>query len=120
MKILDVSAIADAAVSGKPDRPATALIHDSDDARVVVFRIDAGQEVALHTSDSSVMLSVVQGPGFISGPVDGVVKETEVKTGTIVAYEPNELHGMRADGSIFVVVATIAPRPGTIRGAKVA
>lgn len=110
MKIHDVNAIADAAVSAKPDRPATALIHDSDDARVVVFRIDAGREVALHTSDSSVILTVVRGPGFISGPVDGVVRETEVNIGTIVAYEPGELHGMRADGTVFVVVATIAPR----------
>ena len=44
MKVLDVRALAAEAVS-HAGRPATALIHDCADARVVVFRIDPGQEV---------------------------------------------------------------------------
>ncbi len=120
MKIHDVAAIASSAVSAKSDRPATALVHDTDDARVVVFRLDAGQVVPLHSTDSSVMLTVVGGPGFISGPIDGTVTETEVDAGTIVAYQPGEVHGMRAGANVLVVVATIAPRPGTVRSAKVA
>ncbi len=120
MKIHDVMTIADSAVSVNADRAATAILHNSDDARVVVFRIDPGQAVPLHSSDSSVMLAVVQGPGFISGPVNGGVTETAVNTGTIATYEPGELHGMRAGSSRLVVVATIAPRPGVVRVAQVA
>lgn len=120
MAIYDVPALANAAVSAKPDRAATAMIHDSDDARVVVFRLDAGQIVALHSSDSSVMLSVVRGPGYVSGAMDGEVKETAVDTGAVVTYQPNEPHGMRAGASVFVLVATIAPRPGLARASHLA
>ncbi len=96
------------------------MIHDSDAARLVVFRLDAGQIVPLHSSDSSVMLSVVLGPGYVSGPVDGAVEETAVDTGAVIIYPPNELHGMRAGASVFILVATIAPGPGIVRGANVA
>ena len=120
MKIHDVMTITDTAVSANADRAATAILHDSDDARVVVFRIDPGQTVPLHTSDSSVMLAVVQGPGFISGSVNGAMTETVVSAGAVITYEPGELHGMRAGTSKLVVVATIAPRPGVTRIARVA
>lgn len=116
MQIHDALTIADHAVSAAHDRPATAIISDSTDARSLVFRIDAGQTVPMHTSTSSVILSVMKGVGIISGPVNGVVEEREVGVGTIVTYEPNESHGMRALTGTFVVVATIAPRPGTPRG----
>jgi quercetin dioxygenase-like cupin family protein len=118
MQLHDVLGIADRAVSGNPDRPATAIVHDSADARFVVFRIDAGQTVPLHSSTSSVTLSVIHGSGIISGPVDGVVKEHAVKTGYVAAYEPGELHGMHAESGTMVVLATIAPRPGTSRGVQ--
>jgi quercetin dioxygenase-like cupin family protein len=36
-----------------------------------------------------------------------------VGAGTVVTFEPNELHGMSAPAGPFVVVATITPRPGT-------
>jgi quercetin dioxygenase-like cupin family protein len=120
MQLHDVFTIADNAVSGNSDRAATAIVHDSPDARFVVFRIDAGQTVPLHSSTSSVTLSVIRGSGIISGPVDGVVKEHAVHTGNVATYEPGELHGMHADAGTFVVLATIAPRPGTRRGAQAA
>jgi len=118
MQVYDALTVADHAVSGNPDRPATAILSDSTDARLIVFRIDAGQTVPLHTSTSTVILSVVRGAGIISGPVDGVVTEREVTVGNIVTYEPGELHGMRAVTGTLVVVATIAPRPGTARGVQ--
>lgn len=120
MQIYDVPALADAAVSAKPDRAATAIVHDSDDARVVVFRLDPRQIVALHSSDSSVMLSVVRGPGYVSGLIDGAVSEIAVSSGAVVAYQPNEPHGMRAGPNVLVIVATIAPRPGLARASQVA
>ena len=115
MQISNALKLADEAVPPNADRASTSILYDSDDARIVVFRIDAGQTVSLHKSDSTVVLTVVRGAGFISGPVDGVVTEQQVGAGIIAAYEPGELHGMRADSGTLVIIATIAPRPGTTR-----
>ncbi len=115
MNVNDAIAIADNAVSTSPDRPATAIIHDSPDARLVVFRIEAGQAVPLHSSTSSVILVVVRGVGFVSGPADDGVAEREVQQGAVVTYEPGEFHGMRAMRGPFVVLAIITPRPGSPR-----
>ncbi|HEU4565055.1 MAG TPA: cupin domain-containing protein [Gemmatimonadaceae bacterium] len=108
MKLLAPRDAARAAVSARPDRPATALIHDSPDARVVVFRLDDGQQVPPHTSRSTVLLTVIAGRGTFSG-ADG---EQRLQPGDAVAYAPEEPHGFRADGGELVVMATIAPRPG--------
>lgn len=112
MQLHDILTIADHAVTRNPERPATAIVHDSADARLVVFRIDAGQEVAPHNSTSTVILSVIRGSGIISGPVAGVMADHAVSVGSVAAYEPGELHGMRAISETMVVAATIAPRPG--------
>lgn len=107
MKVYDVAAAAEAAVSNTPDRPAAALIHDHDDGRLIVFRIEPGQRVPVHTSASSVFLTVVSGRGYVSG-ADG---EQAVVVGNTIAYEPNEPHGMRAESERLVLTALIAPRP---------
>jgi quercetin dioxygenase-like cupin family protein len=107
MNVLNLSALAATAVAARPNRPATAVIHDSADARVVVFRIEPGQEVAVHTSASTVLLNIVAGTGAVSG-ADG---ERVVHAGDLVSYEPHEPHGMRAVDERLVVVAVIAPRP---------
>lgn len=112
MHIHDCLTIADNAVSGCVGRAATAIARDSADARLVVFRLDAGDVVAMHTSTSTVILSVIRGTGVISGPVDGEIRDVIVSTGTVVTYEPTELHGMSAPSGPFVVVAAITPRPG--------
>ena len=112
MHLYDVLTIADKAASGNRDKPATAIVSDSAAARVIVFRIDPGQAVALHKSTSTVMLTVLRGNGIISGPIDGTVSDHEANIGTVIAYEPGELHGMRAVSGTFVVMATITPRPG--------
>lgn len=108
MKLHDPLALARDAISAQPSRPATALAHDCPDARVVVFRIEPGQQVAPHTSTSTVILSVVSGSGVVSDPL----VEREVRAGDVIAYEPGELHGMRALGETLVVQAIITPRPG--------
>jgi len=95
-------------VSAQPSRPATALMHDVPDARVVVFRIEAGQEVAPHTSTSTVLLAIVEG----SGTVSGASGESTVRAGDLVTYEVGELHGMKAGSERLVLVAIITPRPG--------
>jgi quercetin dioxygenase-like cupin family protein len=105
----DPRAIAANATAARPGRPATAIVHDSDDARLVVFRLGPGEEVAPHTSPSTVILTALDGHGTFIGPEH----ERSVQPGTVVAYEPNELHGMRATDGQFIVLATIAPRPGS-------
>lgn len=109
MKVLDPAEAARVAVAANPQRPATAVIHDTDDIRLVVFRIAPGQQVAPHTSHSTVTLSVLEGRGTIS---DGE-GERECMKGDVVVYERNELHGMRADNDEFLILAAIAPRPGS-------
>ena len=107
MKIYDTQALAARAVSAKADRPATAIVHETNDARVVLFRLEPGQSVATHSSASTVLLSVLAGTGVVSGG-EG---ERAVKPGDLVAYAEQEPHGMRAGGEQFVLLAVIAPRP---------
>lgn len=108
MKVLSTLGAAHDAVSAQPSRPATALLHDVPDARVVVFRIEAGQEVAPHTSTSTVLLAIIEG----SGTVSGASGESTVRAGDLVTYEVGELHGMKAGSERLVLVAIITPRPG--------
>jgi len=105
---LDPRAAAHDAVAASPTRPATAVVHDTADARLVVFRIAPGQEVAPHTSASTVLLTVLAGSGILSGGDD----ERRCAAGDVVAYAPHERHGMRADAEELLLLATITPRPG--------
>lgn len=110
MNIHDPRALARQAVSARPGRPATVLMHDSPDARVVLFRIDAGQEVPVHTSPSTVLLTILSGTGVVMGS-EG---ERAVHAGDIVAYARGEQHGMRANDEQLLIAATIAPRPSAV------
>ncbi len=112
MKLIKPADAARSAVSANPDRPATAVLLDTPDVRLVVFRLAAGQEVAAHRSSSSVLLTVVSGTGFLSGEGVEGPDERACVAGDWVACEPNELHAMRATGEELVVLATITPRPG--------
>ncbi len=109
MNAYDPRAIAAAAVSAGHDRPAVALAHDTDDGRLVVFRIAPGQRVPPHTSTSSVFMTVVSGTGFVLGG-DG---ERAVRAGDLLALAPREQHGMRAADDELVIAALITPRPGS-------
>jgi len=108
VSLLEPAAAARAAVAAHADRPATALLHDAPDVRLVVFRIAPGQAVAVHTSASTVMLQVVSGAGMVTGAGG----EREVRAGQVVVYEPNEPHSMQARDEELVLLAAIAPRPG--------
>ena len=114
VRVVDARRDAVDATTARPDRPATAIVHDSDDARLVLFRVGPGQEVAPHTSASTVVLTVLSGAGFVFGGEPA--REYPVHPGVVVTYAPRELHGMRAAADAsepFVLLATIAPRPGT-------
>ena len=107
MRALHPQQAAATAVTSHPERPATAVVLDAPDARLVVFRIEPGQEVPPHHSPSTVILSVLQGAGVLTGG-DG---ECRVSAGDVVAYEPGEQHSMRAAGETLTILATITPRP---------
>jgi quercetin dioxygenase-like cupin family protein len=109
VKILDIPGAARAAVAANANRPATAVVHDSPDARLVVFRVAPGQAVPPHRNASTVTLTVISGRGFIRGGDD----ERAVAAAEVVVFEPNEVHGMRAELEELVLLAMITPRPGT-------
>ena len=109
MNVYDPATIAAAAVSAGRDRPAIAVAHDHDDGRLVIFRIEPGQAVAAHASESSVFMIVVSGSGFVTGG-DG---ERAVVAGQVLAIAPHEQHGMRAATEELVIGALITPRPGS-------
>ena len=112
MTALDAMTAARHAVAAAPERPATAILHDSPDARLVVFRLAPGQHVTPHRSSSTVALQVLSGSGEVSGEADGAEPTRSVKAGDIVMYAPGELHGMRAAVDELLLLATITPRPG--------
>ena len=89
-------------------RPATALIHDSADARVVLFRIEPGQQVPVHTSASTVLLRDRVGQWERSRAPK--VNES-VRAGDIVAYDAREPTVCGRTHEQLVIAAVIAPRP---------
>lgn len=113
MIVIDPRAAARGAVSAKPDRAATALVHDTDDLRLLVFRLAPGQEVPPHRSPSTVTLTVLEGSGILVGEDGEAPVDRRCVAGDVVAYAPNELHGMRADAGELLLLAAITPRPGT-------
>jgi quercetin dioxygenase-like cupin family protein len=108
MRFVDARDAARGAKSANPSRPATAVILDTPDARLVVFRILPGQSVPPHQSPSSVLLTIIEGKGEIIGP-DG---PHDCSTGDLIAFGPDETHGMTAIDTEMHVLATITPRPG--------
>lgn len=107
MKVIDLRGAAREAVAGRPDRPATAVVADVSELRLVVFRLEPGQEVAPHHSTSVVALTVIEGSGTFLG-ADG---ERELAVGQTALYAPRETHGIRAGAERLIFVAAIAPRP---------
>lgn len=84
------------------------LLYDSENARLVLFSLEAGQGIDPHSAPSTVVMCALQGAGsFIKGE-----EVIPVKAGSLVPCGPNELHGMKADkGERLVALAFIAPRP---------
>lgn len=82
------------------------LAYDSKEVRIVIFYMPSESEIPPHTSPSRVLLYCAKGSGkFLKGE-----EWIQVEEGDLVACEPLETHGMRADMDM-VVIATIAPAP---------
>lgn len=91
----------------RPDRPATQLLHDEENARVVSFHLLADQQVAPHRSESTVLVQVVQGEGLFQGEGD----EVHLLAGETAVFAPGEMHSMRPVGGALRFLAVITPRP---------
>ncbi len=91
----------------RPDRPASAILHDEASVRIVAFTLEAAQVVAPHRSSSSVVLHVISGQALFQGEGE----EQLLRAGEAVAYAPGELHGIVAGEEGVRVLAVIAPRP---------
>ncbi|MDB4879401.1 MAG: Cupin 2 conserved barrel domain protein [Gemmatimonadetes bacterium] len=113
MKVLSPLQAARAAVSAHAGRPATAILHDTPDLRLVVFRLSPGEAVPPHRSASTVMLTVLEGAGILAGQGDDQPDERWCVVGDHVTYAPSELHDLRATDQEFIVLAAITPRPGS-------
>ncbi len=89
-----------------PDAKNSFVVFDSDQARLALFCSEPGQGVDSCCSDSRVMMTVLEGEGTFTtkgGEVEG-------GPGSIIIWEPGEMHGYRAKTRL-VFLATIAPRP---------
>ena len=94
-------------LDAREDRPASMLLHDSEDVRVVCFHLSPGQEVKPHRSASTVLVQVIDGHGDFSGR-EG---ERHLAAGEAAVYEREELHGIRAREMPLRFLALITPGP---------
>ena len=112
MNALSPREAARSAVVAHPGRPATSVVIDTPDVRAIVFRLAPGQVVPPHRNASTVLLTVLEGEGILSGEDDGVAVDRACTAGDMIVYAPNELHAMRAETVELLLLATITPRPG--------
>lgn len=95
------------APSTRTDRPASHLLHDEGNVRVVAFALAAGQVVPPHSSPSTVMVHVLRGRGLFVG---GSSQDT-LEPGHSAVYEPGETHSIEAGGEGVEFLAIISPGP---------
>jgi quercetin dioxygenase-like cupin family protein len=92
----------------RAERPATAVLHDEPNVRVVGFHLLADQEIAPHRSPSTVTVQVLEGEGLFRG--DG--GEVTLRTGQTMVFAPNETHAMKPVGGALRFLAILSPSPG--------
>jgi len=115
VKTLNPKEVAGRAGARSPDRPATAILAESPNVRLIVFRLLPGQSVPRHRNASSVVVTVLEGDGILSG-ADG---DRRCAAGEVVMYDPSEMHGIRALDSELLLLVAIAPNPSARSGAGI-
>ncbi len=91
-----------------PERPNSEPLYEDENAKCVRFYLKGGQSIRLHTSPSSVFITVLKGKlEFMVG--DENTRET-LSAGDAIFYLPNEPHGFVAIED-SVVQAVISPKP---------
>jgi quercetin dioxygenase-like cupin family protein len=108
MQIFHPSSAARAALAASVTRPATTVLFDSPDARLVAFRLRPGQRVVTHRNTATVLLPGTSGTGVVQG-ANG---ERACGAGDLVVFDPHEVHGMCADAAELLLLAILAPAPG--------
>lgn len=91
----------------RQDRPASALLHDEANVRVVAFALEPGQVVPPHASASTVLVHVLRGGGRFLGAAD----EALLVPGESVVYGPAESHSIEAGPEGVHFLAIISPGP---------
>jgi quercetin dioxygenase-like cupin family protein len=91
----------------RADRPASAVLHDEPDARIVCFVLAPGQRIPPHHSDSTVIVQVIEGTGVFRG----ADSEATLGAGQLAVFAPGESHGIEAGAAPLRFTAVIAPRP---------
>ncbi len=83
------------------------ILHDSPDARVVLFRFGPGQGIPMHRSASAMTIRVLAGAGVVAQ----LGAERTIREGHKIAFAPHEAYALRADRDPLTVLATITPNP---------
>ena len=87
--------------------PTVSILHESPEARVVLFSFRPGDGIPLHRTPSSVTLRVLRGRGLVTR----VAGQSAIWEGTKLAVEPHEAYALRAEREPLTVLATITPSP---------
>jgi quercetin dioxygenase-like cupin family protein len=90
------------------ERPATALLHDEPNARIIAFHLEPGQRIPPHQNKSTVIVQVVSGQGTFIGQ-DG---RALLSSGETAVYGPGETHAIEAGDEPLRFLAILTPRPG--------
>lgn len=102
MQTIDVNEM----IKFDPARPVPRTLIDTPQVRILLFCLEAGQELPAHGADSEVAFYTLQGRGVaIVGD-----QETALRPGVLVRCPPQVPHGLRGEDSL-AVMAIVAPRP---------
>jgi quercetin dioxygenase-like cupin family protein len=93
--------------ASRADRPATALLYEDVNARIVSFHLLPDQEVAPHRSRSTVVVQVLEGEGLFQGDA----REVRLTTGQTAVFDPDEMHAIKSVGGSLRFLAVLSPRP---------
>lgn len=92
------------------EHPVKQILHESDDLRMALLCMEAGQEVPPHAAPSRVIIQVLEGEGeFILGQ-----ETARGSAGRIFQCDPDVPHGARALTRLSVL-AVVAPNPGSLK-----
>lgn len=92
----------------RQERPASEVMHDDANVRIVCFHLREGQIVPPHRSDATVLVEVISGTGAFRGEDC----EARLSAGGTAIFAPGEQHAIEAIGGPLRFHAIIAPRPG--------
>lgn len=94
--------------ASREERPATEILHDEPNVRVIAFHLLPGQKIPPHKNNSTVLVQVVSG----SGRFHGAESDAWLSEGQGALYEPGEMHAIEAGAAPLRFLAILSPRPG--------